>query len=312
MSAINDDTDAINHETRLDSSTQTVGGLGSVQIVGRGADCSLVLADDTVSHLHAKVTMRSAWVDVEDLDSSNGTWINGVEVSGTMPAPVGAWVQFGGVVRVVVMSADGTYATLADPEWVQRAQAAQAPPTAVGASMPSQSQGPTSLYVWLLAAVLGVHLILVLAGLNWVVAMLCAIAANTVLCYLDSRQDARISDEWFWGVIFVPVYLYKRNKALGVGQASFATYMTVWGFSFLISLLPLGVNGVTVDTATAESGIRENLIERGFATRYTEVSCPEGNWDRGQTFICDISGSVATQAVVTVQSDDGYITWTYQ
>jgi pSer/pThr/pTyr-binding forkhead associated (FHA) protein len=131
-----DDTGLFTHETRLDSGTVAVSGLGSVAMVGRGVDCALVLANDTVSRRHAKVTFRSAWVDVEDLDSSNGTRINGVEVEGTMLAPVGARVQFGRVERVVVLSADGTCATLTDPDPLTSGPAAPVPPTAAWATMP--------------------------------------------------------------------------------------------------------------------------------------------------------------------------------
>jgi len=307
MTAINDATGLFTHETGLDGGTAPAGGLGSFALVGRASDCSLVLADDTVSPMHAKVTFRSAWVDVEDLGSNYGTRINGVEVEGIMPAPVGARVQFGRVERVVVMSADGSCATLTDPDPV-----IQAPAATETTTTPAAATGPNSLFVWLLAAVLGVHLILVLSGLNWVVAMFMAIAANTVLCYLDSRQDARISDEWFWGGIFVPVYLYKRNKALGVGQASFATYLAVWGFTFLLSLAGASLNGLPVDTARVESRIKEHLTDSGLAIGYPKVSCPERNWVRGQTFVCDVSNSVASQAVVTMQDDLGYFTWTYR
>jgi predicted component of type VI protein secretion system len=49
---------------------------GPLQI-GRGADARLVLGDHLVSRAHARVTPSGAGAVVEDLDSLNGTWVNG-------------------------------------------------------------------------------------------------------------------------------------------------------------------------------------------------------------------------------------------
>ena len=46
-------------------------------MIGRSSGCQLVLADHTVSRRHAELfTEDGRWL-LRDLDSSNGTWLNG-------------------------------------------------------------------------------------------------------------------------------------------------------------------------------------------------------------------------------------------
>ncbi len=49
-------------------------------LVGRIDSAHLVLEDSTVSRLHARLSLRRDGVWIEDLDSREGTWINGVVV----------------------------------------------------------------------------------------------------------------------------------------------------------------------------------------------------------------------------------------
>jgi hypothetical protein len=46
-------------------------------VLGRSSGCQLVLADDTVSRLHAELRLVDGRWHVRDLGSSNGTWLNG-------------------------------------------------------------------------------------------------------------------------------------------------------------------------------------------------------------------------------------------
>lgn len=67
----------------------TVIPLGSTQVtIGRAADCSLVLDDDYASSHHTRLyPHEGTWV-VEDLGSTNGTWIDRTRVTGpTVIAP---------------------------------------------------------------------------------------------------------------------------------------------------------------------------------------------------------------------------------
>lgn len=49
--------------------------------IGRGADCDLVFADETVSRHHASIAFKSGRFVVEDHDSSNGTFVDGERVA---------------------------------------------------------------------------------------------------------------------------------------------------------------------------------------------------------------------------------------
>lgn len=69
--------------------------------VGRGAGCSIVLDDRHVSSLHARVWHDgSRWL-VEDLGSTNGTWLNGEQVGGPRPLATGDHLAMGNVVLEV-------------------------------------------------------------------------------------------------------------------------------------------------------------------------------------------------------------------
>jgi DNA-binding winged helix-turn-helix (wHTH) protein len=54
-------------------------------IAGRGADCSVVVDATTVSRRHARFVVSSGGVTVEDLASTNGTFVNKVAISSKCP-----------------------------------------------------------------------------------------------------------------------------------------------------------------------------------------------------------------------------------
>jgi hypothetical protein len=71
--------------------------------VGRGGGCGIVLADDTyVSTLHARVYQQGGESFVEDLGSTNGTYVNGERVTAATRLRRGDQVQFGQTVAEVV------------------------------------------------------------------------------------------------------------------------------------------------------------------------------------------------------------------
>jgi hypothetical protein len=49
-------------------------------VLGRGAGCTVVLSDITVSRRHAELVLREGRWILRDLGSSNGTWVNGRQV----------------------------------------------------------------------------------------------------------------------------------------------------------------------------------------------------------------------------------------
>lgn len=64
--------------------------------VGRAGGCAVLLTDDTfVSQLHARVFRRDGTLFVEDLGSTNGTFVNGKKVTAPVTIRKGDKVQFG-------------------------------------------------------------------------------------------------------------------------------------------------------------------------------------------------------------------------
>lgn len=70
---------------------------GERLMVGRSRFCDIRLQEDTVSRLHAAILTAAPGLMVEDLGSSNGTFVNGVAVEGPTPLKVGDVVRFGAV-----------------------------------------------------------------------------------------------------------------------------------------------------------------------------------------------------------------------
>src|SRR3954452_20052494 len=54
---------------------------GRSLVVGRGITSDIAIYDPTISRRHAELTVGADAVEVKDLDSSNGTCINGTRVS---------------------------------------------------------------------------------------------------------------------------------------------------------------------------------------------------------------------------------------
>lgn len=74
----------------------TVVPLGSTPItIGRAPDSTLVLEDDYASNHHARIySTDEQWV-VEDLNSTNGTWLNRTRISRPTVLPVGVPLRVG-------------------------------------------------------------------------------------------------------------------------------------------------------------------------------------------------------------------------
>lgn len=74
----------------------TVVPLGTAPItVGRAADSTLVLVDDYSSSRHARFYLSDGQWIVEDLGSTNGTWIDRTRITGPTVLRVGAKVRIG-------------------------------------------------------------------------------------------------------------------------------------------------------------------------------------------------------------------------
>lgn len=57
---------------------------GAIKTVGRAPRADFVLDAPLVSRLHCRLTLQDNGVLVEDLDSTNGTFVNGIRVRRTL------------------------------------------------------------------------------------------------------------------------------------------------------------------------------------------------------------------------------------
>ncbi len=70
--------------------------VGGEMTVGRAGGCAILLSADTfVSQLHARLFRRDGGLFVEDLGSTNGTFLNGKKVSAPVSVRKGDKIQFG-------------------------------------------------------------------------------------------------------------------------------------------------------------------------------------------------------------------------
>src|SRR5262252_3404052 len=75
-------------------------------IAGRDAECSLVIDGTTVSRRHARITVAHGTATIEDLDSTNGTHVNGTRISApTRLAPGDEFALGSEVLRIRLRSA---------------------------------------------------------------------------------------------------------------------------------------------------------------------------------------------------------------
>ena len=66
-------------------------------VIGRSPGADIVLGDDFVSGRHARLSPSGDGVVVEDLGSTNGTVLNGIELTGTRSVRPGDTIDIGAV-----------------------------------------------------------------------------------------------------------------------------------------------------------------------------------------------------------------------
>lgn len=64
-------------------------------LLGRNPECTLVLDDDFASGRHARIFRRDAGWFVEDLGSTNGTYMGSARLTQPMPVEVGSTLRIG-------------------------------------------------------------------------------------------------------------------------------------------------------------------------------------------------------------------------
>jgi hypothetical protein len=75
--------------------------LGDELTVGRAAGCQITLDDTYASQVHARIFMRDDQLYVEDLGSTNGTYLNRRKVSAPMVVSQGDQIQIGSTIMEV-------------------------------------------------------------------------------------------------------------------------------------------------------------------------------------------------------------------
>ncbi len=66
--------------------------------IGRAAGCQVTIDDTYASQIHARIFNRDNQWQIEDLGSTNGTWLNRHKVAGPMVIKPGDFVQIGNTV----------------------------------------------------------------------------------------------------------------------------------------------------------------------------------------------------------------------
>jgi len=67
-------------------------------VLGRDPSATLRLEEESVSKLHARLTRTGSQYRIEDLESSNGTFVNGRRVHGVSDVKVGDLLRLGAVI----------------------------------------------------------------------------------------------------------------------------------------------------------------------------------------------------------------------
>ncbi len=77
-------------------------------IIGRDADCDLMIDDRQVSRRHARIYQTSEGVFLEDLNSKNGSYINHKKIEGSVPINEGDVIQIALIQEFLFISSDAT------------------------------------------------------------------------------------------------------------------------------------------------------------------------------------------------------------
>lgn len=77
-------------------------------VIGRGSDCNIVLPERQVSRHHVRITRDDGQYMLHDLGSKNGTHVNGVQISGSVPLQDGDEITIALCVKMLFVGTDAT------------------------------------------------------------------------------------------------------------------------------------------------------------------------------------------------------------
>jgi Domain of unknown function (DUF4388)/Inner membrane component of T3SS, cytoplasmic domain len=104
-------------------------------VIGRSSDLDMVLVEDMVSRKHAKISTQGGQIVIQDLASTNGTFVNGEKVK-KMRLKEGDRILIGtSIIKLVAMDASAAQASEAEARSRLEANAARRQSTAAGRPM---------------------------------------------------------------------------------------------------------------------------------------------------------------------------------
>ncbi len=86
--------------------------LQSEAVIGSGENNQFVIRRSSVSHRHASLAFRKDHFEIADLDSTNGTFVNGRRIKGTATLKLGDEIRFADVAFVLANPADASVRAL--------------------------------------------------------------------------------------------------------------------------------------------------------------------------------------------------------
>lgn len=80
---------------------------GDTITIGRGSKSDIIIRDNEVSRSHCQLTRLTDGYEIEDLDSSNGTFVNGTRVVGKWRLYPGSLIELGETITLVYERSEG-------------------------------------------------------------------------------------------------------------------------------------------------------------------------------------------------------------
>jgi hypothetical protein len=77
-------------------------------VIGRGEDCEIMIPDRKISRHHARVQPAAGGIQLEDLNSKNGTHYNGQQLKGSVTLEDGDLIQIALAQKFTYLSSDAT------------------------------------------------------------------------------------------------------------------------------------------------------------------------------------------------------------
>jgi len=161
--------------------------------IGRSARAGLRLHDSTVSSLHARLGRTATGFTVEDLGSSNGTFVNGVPASGAMPVEIGDIIEVGDVaLRIAAPAPPPPQLKLADGrlQFTRGPRVSQANATTIF-DVPAPPEEPTKRRIALSTALVPLAIAPVMAFITHQISYLAMAALSPLIAVASVMEDRR-------------------------------------------------------------------------------------------------------------------------